>query len=183
MRITEEIKQDKTESISEERKSDLFFSMLEGNTVEETVSTSRGDFVIKFPKQSDLIAIARLAAFMRGGIPAINFDSSGEYEIQKCATLDMIVDSGPAWFNKIKGEPNFSWRAMPDANFTDEVYAKALSFRQEVQEKLRGSEGASCNGTGEAPSAPVSADVGDGLFSAVKRAAKGNRSGAAGNSV
>lgn len=183
MRLTEEIKQDKTEAVTEEEKNDLFFSMLKGNTVEETVPTSRGDFVIKFPKQADLITIARMAAFMRAGIPAGNFDSTGEYEIQKCATLDVTVSSGPEWFNKAKKNPGFSWRNMPDANFTDEVYAKALSFRQDVQAKLRGIEGDADNGVDEKGSEAVPSDVGSGVFSGVERSAKRNGSKPAGDNV
>jgi hypothetical protein len=183
VRLTEEIKQDKSEPLPEEKKDDLFFAMLNGNTVEDTITTSRGDFVVKFPKQSDLITIARLAAFMRAGIPAGNFDSSGEYEIQKCATLDVIVDTGPAWFNKAKKAPNFSWRNMPDASFVDEVYAKALSFRQKVQAELRGIEGVADNGTPEEEAEAVPADVGGGVFSGIKNRIKRGGSKPTGDSV
>jgi len=175
MEYTEEIKQDKTEPLSEEKKDDLFFTMLNGQTVEETVNTSRGNFVIKFPKQGDLITIARLAAFMRSGIPANNFDGSGEYEIQKCATLDVTVASGPSWFNKLKKQPSFSWRNMPDANFVDEVYAKALSFRAAVQERLKGIEEHGDSKPVEEVSGGVPADVDDGLFSKVASKLKRNR--------
>jgi len=183
VQITKEIEHDKTEAVTEEKKNDLFFTMLNGNTVEETVTTSKGDFVIKFPKQADLITIARVAAYMRAGIPAGNFDSAGEYEIQKCATLDVTVTSGPAWFDKIKKDRNFSWRNMPDANFTDEVYAKALSFRQDVQAELRGIERDANNGIDEKGSEAIPSNVGSGLFSGTKRTVKRNRSKSTGDSV
>jgi hypothetical protein len=183
MEITTEIKQEKVETFDDSKKGDLFFTLLNGNTVKETITTSRGAFVVKFPKQGDLITIARIAAFMRAGIPAGNFDSSGEYEIQKCATLDVIVDSGPAWFNKIKKDPNFSWRNMPDAGFVDEVYAKALSFRAAVQEELRGIKGDAVAGSAEEVSGSVPSDVGGGLFSGVASAIKRGRSKPAGNPV
>ena len=96
MEVTDEIKTDKIEPMSEQKTGDLFFTMLSGKTVKETISTGRGDFVVKFPKQNDMITIARLAAFLRSGIPAGNFDTSGDFEIQKCATLDVIIDSCPA---------------------------------------------------------------------------------------
>jgi hypothetical protein len=174
--FTDEIKSDKTEPMSEQKKNDYFFTMLSGRTVKETISTARGDFVIKFPKQNDLITIARLSAFMRAGMPAGSFDASGEYEILKCATLDTIVDSGPAWFNKIKKDPDFSWRNMPDANFVDEVYAKALSFRQRVQAKLRGDKDASGAETPEKVSGNVPPDVGNGVFQGVAGSTKRGRS-------
>ncbi len=176
MEYAEEIKQDKTETLSEEKKDVLFFNMLKGQTVKETVNTSKGDFVIKFPKQGDLITIARVAAFMRNGIPAANFDNSGEYEIQKCAALDVTVESGPAWFNKIKKDPNFSWRNMPDAHFVDEMYAKALSFRAAVQERLRGIQEDGPEDTVEEVSGGVSDDVDDGVFSGVAGKIKRGRS-------
>jgi hypothetical protein len=182
--VTDEINSEKTETaMTEEKQGGIFFTMLSGKTVKETVSTSRGDFVVKFPKQNDMITIARLAAFMRAGIPAGNFDASGDYEIQKCATLDVIVDSGPAWYNKAKKNPDFSWRNMPDAYFVDEVYAKALSFRQTVQAELRGIEGVA--NTGDAKEAPESVpkDVGGGLFSGIAGTIKRGRSKRTGSGV
>ena len=183
MEITSEIKQDKTEPLDDGKKGDLFFTMLNGSTVKETITTSRGNFVVKFPKQGDLITIARLAAFMRAGIPAGNFDSSGEYEIQKCATLDVVVDSGPAWFNKVKKDLNFSWRVIPDAGFVDEVYAKVLSFRQAVQTELRGIKSDAADGPPEEIPGGVPADVGGGLFSGVAGSTKRGGSEPAGNPV
>jgi len=183
MEICEEIKHEKTEAISEQKQGDLFFAMLKGQTVQETVTTSRGEFIIKFPKQSDIIIIARMAAFMRAGISARDFDSAGEYEIQKVATLDLIVTSGPAWFNKAKENPDFSWRDMPDANFVDEVYAKALSFRQNIQAKLSGIAGDADNRIDKEVSGAVPSNVGDGLFSGVGGAVKRNESESAGDNL
>jgi hypothetical protein len=165
--FTDEIKSDREETLPEEKKGDLFFTMLNGQTVKETIKTSRGDFTVKFPKQNDLLTIVRLAAIMRNGIPASNFDGAGDYEIQKCATLDVMVDGGPAWFDKLKKDPNFSWRNMPDANFVDEVYAKALSFRAGVQADFRGVKGDANGGTPEEVPEGVPSDVGDGAFSGV----------------
>ena len=177
MEIIDEIDLEDKEEIAEQGKDDLFFAMLNGKTVSEKVATSRGEFVIKFPKQKDIIAISRLAAFMRGGIPAGNFDPAGDYEIQKCATLDITVENGPAWFNKAKKkDQNFSWRNVPDAGFVDEVYAKALSFRQEVQNRLRGIKETSNGGTAEEVSGSLPDDVGDGLFSGVARKTSGSGS-------
>lgn len=176
MELTDEINLEGKDKPSEEKKEDIFFSMLSGKTVKETASTSKGDFVFKFPKQKDLIAISRIAAFMRAGIPAANFDAGGEYEIQKCATLDVMVESGPAWFNQAKKkDPNFSWGNVPDAGFVDEVYAKALSFRQKVQNRLKGIEESPNGGTTEEISGGVPENVGDGVFSGV--ASKGPRRG------
>jgi len=181
--FTTEINSGKEEALSEEKKGDLFFTMLNGQTVKDTVKTSRGEFVVKFPKQADLITIARLSALMRAGIPAGNFDGTGEYEIQKCATLDVIVDSGPAWFNKAKKSPDFSWRNMPDANFVDEVYAKALSFRQEIQAELRGTAGNAAGEPTEKVSEGVSPNVGGGIFQGVAGRIKRGRSKPPGNNV
>jgi hypothetical protein len=166
MKITDEISRE-NETLDAEKEGDLFFAMLNGKTVEDTVSTSKGDFVVKFPKQKDVISIARTAAFLRSGIPASHFDSAGDYEIQKIAALDVMVESGPAWFEKIKKSPNFSWRYVPDAYFVDEVYAKALSFRQEIQEQLRGTKKPKPQNPSEEASGGLPADVGDGLFQGV----------------
>ena len=183
MGLPEELKSHEKAALSEEKKGDLFFAMLKGKTVKDTVSTSKGNFVIRYPQQNDLIAIARMAAFMRGGIPAGQFDTTGEYEIQKCATLDITVESGPAWFDKIKKEPDFSWRDMPDAGFVDEVYAKALSFRQRVQAEFRGIKKSPDAGAVEKTPQDVPPDVGDGVFSGVASPTKRGRSKSSRNSV
>jgi hypothetical protein len=167
-KLTEEIKGEETGALLDEKKTSLFFSLLNGQTVSETIKTSRGEFEVKYPKQKDIISIGRIAAFMRGGIPAANFDVSSEYEIQKCATLDVMVSGGPAWFEKAKKRgKNFSWRDVPDARFTDEVYAKALEFRQTIQEQLAGDQKPAAERTDGEDTGGVSSDVDDGLFSGI----------------
>ena len=172
--IVDEINSEKAEALAEGKAGDLFFAMLNGKTAQETIATSRGDFTVKFPKQKDLVTIARVAAFMRSGIPASSFDAAGEYEINKIAMLDVMVDSGPAWFNKAKESPNFSWRDVPDASFADEVYAKALAFRQSVQGQLKGAQEAADGKTDREIPAGVPGDVGNGLFSGVASPAGGD---------
>jgi len=181
--FTDEIKSDKEEPLSEGQKGDIFFTLLNGQTVKDTVKTSRGEFVVKFPKQNDMITIARRAAIMRAGIPAGFFDGAGEYEIQKVATLDVVVDSGPAWFNKLKKDPDFSWRNMPDANFVDEVYAMAISFRQTVQAELRGIAPNADGEDTEEVSGGVPPNVGGGLFSGITGKIKRGRSKPNGDTV
>jgi hypothetical protein len=167
-KLTDEISREEAETLPEERKASLFFDLLNGQTVKETIKTSRGDFEIKYPKQKDIISIGRVAAYMRSGIPAVNFDAAADYEIQKCAALDVMVSGGPAWFeNAKKADKNFSWRNVPDAHFTDEVYAKALGFRQTVQKQLTGDQEHAAEGIAGEDAGSVPADVGDGLFSGV----------------
>jgi hypothetical protein len=179
MNLTEDIdngEQEKEVEIAlDEKRNQLFYAMLNGETVADEIKTSRGYFIVKFPKQKDIISIGRIAAFMRSGIPATNFDAVSEYEIQKVATLDVMVTSGPAWFeNARKKNKNFSWRDVPDAHFVDEVYAKALQFRQGVQEDITGDQkNAPENPAGE-NAGGVPPDVGDGVFQGASGSAKRN---------
>ncbi len=164
MEITEEIKQ--AEVFDDARQEDIFYSLLNGKTVKETIKTSRGKFVVKFPKQKDLIAIDRRVAVMRGGIPAANFDDNANFNLQKVAFLDVVIESGEDWFNNLKKKnENFSWGDMPDVNFIDEVYVKAWTFRLKVQGNFRSDEGKTDNGITDAEN--VQDSVGDGLFSGV----------------
>jgi hypothetical protein len=157
----------------DDKRDELFYAMLNGQTVTDTIKTSRGDFIVKFPKQKDIISIGRIAAFMRSGIPATNFDAVSEYEIQKVATLDIMITSGPAWFeNARKKNKGFSWRDVPDAHFVDEVYAKALQFRQGVQDDITGDQKAAAEKPDGENAADVSADVGDGVFQGASGSAK-----------
>jgi len=149
MKICDEINLEEKEVFLDEKNDDIFFLMMNGKSITDTIKTSRGDFKVKYPKQKGVISIGRLAALMRGGMPPSAIDASAEYEIQKCAALDVIIIGGPEWFENAKKDPKFSWRNMPDSRFADEVYAKVLSFCMAVQEKLKGNTEQVSKGTTE----------------------------------
>lgn len=175
MEITDEIK-DKDEKQDAENERDLFFAMLNGQTVKETIDTTRGQFVVKFPKQKDMLAIDRRIAAMRYGLNAASYDNTGNFNIQKVAFLDVVVESGPAWYEAAKKKnEGISWGDMPDTTFVDEVYVKAWTFRNEVQEKLKHTS-KSTDAKSPAPDRGESMDatVGDGLFSAVAATSNGD---------
>jgi len=175
MELTDDINNDDvTVNQADEKKNKLFYAMLNGKTMSETIKTSRGEFTVNFPKQKDIISIGRIAAFMRGGLPATAFDAVSEYEIQKCATLDVMITGGPAWFEQArKKDKSFSWRDVPDAHFVNEVYAKALEFRQRVQNRLAGNKEAVAESPAGENAGDVSSDVGDGVFSGVAGSSEG----------
>jgi hypothetical protein len=175
MELTDDISNDDAAvTPAKKKKNKLFFAMLNGKTMSETITTSMGEFTVRFPKQKDIISIGRIAAFMRGGLPAAAFDAVSEYEIQKCAALDVMITGGPKWFEKArKKDKNFSWRDAPDAHFTDEVYAKALQFRQGVQNRLAGNKEAVAENPDGENAGDVPSDVGDGVFSGVASSVEG----------
>lgn len=164
MEITEEIKQ--AETFDDEKQEDIFYALLNGKTVKETIETSRGKFVVKFPKQKDLMFIDRKIAAMRGGLPASSFDDMANFAMQKVAYLDVVIESGEDWFNNIKEKnKSFSWGDMPDTDFIDEVYVKAWSFRLKVQSNFRGNEKTTDKGT--VVEENMAETVDNGLFSGV----------------
>ena len=164
MEITEEIKQ--AEVFDDENQEDIFYALLNGKTVKETIETSRGKFVVKFPKQKDLMFIDRKIAAMRGGLPASSFDDMANFAMQKVAYLDVVIESGENWFNNIKEKnKSFSWGDMPDTDFIDEVYVKAWSFRLKVQSNFRGNEEKTDKGT--VVEENIQETVDNGLFSGV----------------
>lgn len=167
MEITEEIKTEETlKAFNDNKQNDLFFTLLSGRTIKETITTTRGKFVVKFPKQKDLLFVDRRTAAMRGGIPAENFDTAANYAMQKIAFLDTVIVSGEDWYNNIKkSNKSFSWGDMPDADFVDEVYVKAWSFRCSVQDDLKRNERKADSGLSD--NASVQSDVDNGLFSDV----------------
>ena len=164
MEITGEIKQ--AEVFDDEKQEDIFYALLNGKTVKETIETSRGKFVVKFPKQKDLMFIDRKIAAMRGGLPASSFDDTANFAMQKVAYLDVVIESGENWFNNIKEKnKSFSWGDVPDTDFIDEVYVKAWSFRLKVQSNFRGNEEKTDKGS--IVEENVSETVDNGLFSGV----------------
>ena len=168
MEITSEIKKEDPEKTDSD---DLFFQLLNGKTVSETIQSSRGEFIVKFPKQKDIERIGLIVAQRRMGISARSFDLDTENEIYKCAVLDVIVESGPKWYEAAKEKnENFSWRDMPDTDFVNEVYLMAHSFRQKVQGKFKHLERPPM---GAIEHEGVQAPVDDGLFQGVASADTG----------
>lgn len=165
MEIVKEINHEETDRL-ELNEDDLFYKLLTGETVQDTIHTSRGDFVVKYPKQKDLMYIDRRAAAMRGGLPAESFDAAAAFSIQKIAFLDVVIVSGEKWFEAVKKKnSSFSWAEVPDVTFIDEVYTKAWLFRSSVQAKLQKKDKAADPGTSD--NADVQSAVGDGLFDGV----------------
>ncbi|MDR2701084.1 MAG: hypothetical protein LBB72_01475 [Spirochaetaceae bacterium] len=158
----------KTDELNDSESDDLFYKLLSGKDATETIQTSRGNFVVKFPKQKDIERIGLITAQRRMGIPARAFDVEAENVMYKCAVLDVVVKSGPKWYENAKNRNNtFSWRDMPDIDFVDEVYVKAHSFRQEIQKQLRLPEKETA---GQNEREGVQDPVGNGLFQGVTSA-------------
>lgn len=141
--------------LTNDEREDLFTCLVMGKDVTSTVETSRGDFVVKFPKQKDIVSIGRVMAYRRNGLSASSFDDVSDRVSMVCASLDIIVMDGPAWYKKVKKEnESFSFLEVPDVQFLEELYAKALDFRTKMQKKLD---------TPKKPkSTKLSADKGDG---------------------
>jgi hypothetical protein len=142
---------------------DVFTRLVMGKDVTSKVATSRGEFVVKYPKRGDAISIGRIMAYRRNGLPAASFDAVTERSMMVCASLDAIVVTGPDWFTAArKANPNFSFQEVPDEDFLEELYRKACDFREEMQKVIGKGAGAKA--------VPVSsvegnqASLGDGLF-------------------
>lgn len=153
----------KEEVLNEVEKTSMFNQLVMGKDVTETIQTSRGDFKIKYPRMADLQAIGRLKAYRQSNIPAECFDEVSLSIMLQIATLDVLVISGPAWYENAKREnANFTWGLIPLQSFVQEVYAKAYEFRLKVQQHLEN------NGEGIysdlASVGNVSDDGGPGLF-------------------
>ncbi len=131
----------KEEELTDIQNRDLFRSIVMGEDVTETIDTSRGEFKIKFPRARDLEAISRVCASRLMGIPVQCFDNITYNMMQMIAYLDVVVLSGPDWYELAKKKSNFSFRDIPDVEFIEEVYAKAYSFRQKVTEKIKSNKG------------------------------------------
>lgn len=137
MELVDLPKTDEKDGLSDFQKENLFESIVRGKDVIEKIKTSRGDFEIKFPRAKDLETIGRLTAYRLNGISEKCFDDATYALIQQIATLDVIVRSGPAWFeNARKENGGFSWGDIPSQKFIGEVYAKAYEFRLKVQDML-----------------------------------------------
>jgi len=146
--------QGRVEKLTEEQKDDLFTDLIKGKDVIEEIETSRGRFTVKFQKAADILAIGKLTAARRGYKPPDAFDSETEMINVMASTLDVVVVSGPKWYEdaKIK-DKNFSFMEAPSRIFLMEFYGKVYSFREKVEASLNPQEGAA--------NKPVFAEDGD----------------------
>jgi hypothetical protein len=133
--------QERVEKLTEEQKDDIFTKLIKGQDATETVKTSRGEFVVKYPKAADLLTIGKIAAIRRNYKPIEGFDTESEMINMMASTLDVVVVSGPKWFEDIrKSKENFSFLEAPSRVFLAELYGKAYSFREKVEQRLNKTE-------------------------------------------
>jgi hypothetical protein len=150
----------KVEKLTEEEKEDFFTKMVMGKDVTEEIKTGRGTFTVKYPKPKDVIAIGKLAAYRRNYKPAEAFDVASENDNLMTATLDVMVVSGPEWYeNAKKTNQFFSFVEAPGRKFLMELYGKAHSFREQVEKCLNEGEEP---GGGRLPSEEGAHDAVDG---------------------
>jgi hypothetical protein len=132
---------ERVEKLTEEQRDDFFTRLVMGKDVTEEVETGKGVFTVKYPKSKDMLAIGRLMAFRRNFRPVEGFDSETEMVNVMASTLDVVVVSGPKWFEDAKKvNLNFSFLEVPSRAFLLELYGKAHSFREEVERRLNQTE-------------------------------------------
>jgi hypothetical protein len=131
----------KVERLTEEERDDYFTKMVMGKDVTDEIETSRGTFTVKYPKPKDVIAIGKIAACRRNYRPVEAFDVTSENDNIMTETLDIVVVSGPEWYEKAR-EANkfFSFMEVPSRKFLTEFYDKMYSFRQQVEKRLEEGE-------------------------------------------
>ncbi len=126
-----------TDEILSRNDDTLFYAIVNGEKLERTIKTRRGNFTIKYPTQRDLQKIDLMVARMRNGLAAESFDTNATVGMIKIATLTVCVTSTPDWFRKAQeNNENFGWEDMPDVDLSDEIYVKAWTFRQAVKSQI-----------------------------------------------
>ncbi|MDR1176635.1 MAG: hypothetical protein LBK83_14320 [Treponema sp.] len=134
--------QERVEKLTGEQRDDYFTKMVMGKDVTEEVETSKGIFTVKYPKSKDLLAIGRLMAFRRNFKPVEGFDAESEMVNTMASSLDVVVVSGPKWYEDAKkANLNFSFLEVPSRAFLAELYGKAYSFREQVESRFSEAEG------------------------------------------
>ena len=132
---------DHVEKLTEDQRDNLFTRLVMGMDVTEEINTSQGVFVVKYPRVGDNLSIGRIAAVRRNFKPADGFDTETEMINVMASTLDVIVVSGPKWFTDAKkNNPNFTFLEVPSRVFLAELYGKAYSFREEVEQRFNEAE-------------------------------------------
>jgi len=134
--------QERVEKFTEEQKDDLFTKLVMGKDATETVETSKGQFTIKYPILADHITIGRITASRRGYKPPEAFNADTEMMNIMASTLDVVVVSGPKWFEDAKTKnKDFSFMEVPSRVLLMELYDKAYSFREKIELRLNPPKG------------------------------------------
>jgi hypothetical protein len=143
MKVVDRIEsQEQVERLAGDQRDDYFTKMVTGKDVTEEVETARGVFTVKYPKSKDHLAIGRIMALRRNFKPVESFDAESEMINTMVSTLDVVVVSGPKWFEDAKKfNSNFSFLEVPSRAFLAELYGKAYSFRDKVESRLNEAEG------------------------------------------
>jgi hypothetical protein len=142
MKIVDRIDtKERAERLTEEQRDDLFTRLVMGKDATEEVKTRQGKFTVKYPKAEDLVIIGKIAASRRGYRPVEGFDAETEMVNMMASTLDVVVISGPKWFEDAKkANSNFSFMEVPSRAFLAELYGKAYSFREKIELRLNEAE-------------------------------------------
>jgi hypothetical protein len=133
---------DRVERLTENQRDDLFVKLITGKDVTENVETSQGKFVVKYPKAIDILTIGKIAALRRNYKSIEGFDAETEMINMMASTLDVVVVSGPKWFEDARNaKESFSFLEVPSREFLAELYGKAYSFREKVESRLNQTKG------------------------------------------
>ena len=133
--------QERVEKLTDEKRNDFFTNLIMGKDVVEDIETSRGYFEIKYPTTADIVTIGKIAAFRRNYKPTEAFDPETDMLISMASTLDVVVLSGPQWFEYAKAKnKNFSFLEVPSREFLSELYGKAYSFREKIEQSFNTSK-------------------------------------------
>jgi hypothetical protein len=143
MKVVDRIEtQEQVEKLTEEQRDDFFTKLVMGKDVTEEVTTGKGVFTVKYPKSKDFLAIGRVMSLRRNYKPPESFDAESEMVNTMTSTLDVVVVSGPKWFEDAKkANQNFSFLEVPSRAFLAELYGKAYSFREQVEQRFDQAEG------------------------------------------
>jgi hypothetical protein len=132
---------ERIEKLTEEQRDDYFTKLVMGKDVTEEIKTSKGVFTVKYPRSKDLLVIGRIMSLRRNFKPAEAFDAETEMINTMASTLDIIVVSGPKWFEDAKkANLDFSFLEVPSRAFLAELYGKAYSFREKAEQRLNQTE-------------------------------------------
>jgi len=144
MKVVDRVEtQERVEKLTEEQKDDLFTKLIMGKDATEEIDTSQGKFTVKYPKTADAIRIGKIAAFRRNYRSPESFDGETEMLNMMASTLDVIVVSGPKWYEDAKSKnENFTFLEVPSRAFLTELYGKAYMFREEIEQRLNPQKGA-----------------------------------------
>lgn len=112
-------------------KIDIIGTLLSGESITTNLDTPYGVFEFAFPSGKDQLDISYRKAQYLNGYPLTAFDVVRLSLFERWATLDVLIVSKPAQFEKLS-----CWADFPDQGLVEDLFERGSLFCKEIRGQI-----------------------------------------------